>query len=371
MVAEFAHTAARRAAIGLAAALSVAVIAACGSSGSPSHSAASSRTHAVTDMTGARVKVPQDVHRIAEQFPAHTATDIMLGVGDDLVAIPKNVKTLPFLRAVFPRIKSVPELFTNAGSVNVEQLLTARPDIVSATGGSSAPLTPFHSAGLPAVVMTFKTYPQLIQSIRLAGQVYGGQATQRAAAYIKYLQANLALVHSRLKGLSASQRPSVVHIASFPPLVVDGGGSIIDQWITLGGGTDTAHSVTGPHASVTPEQLLRWNPDVLIVETPGGDQGLVAASGQSVITSLAKQVPGWKSLRAVKEHHVYVDPQGMYPWDRYGPEEALQILWAAKTLHPDRFRDIDMRARTRAFYQQFFHYTPSAAQLNQILHEGG
>jgi iron complex transport system substrate-binding protein len=363
------HAAARRAVIALAVALSAAVVAACGSSNSGS--GASARTHGVTDMTGAKVKVPIDVHRIAEQFPAHTATDIMLGVGDELVAIPKNVKTLPFLRAVFPRIGSVPELFTNAGSVNVEQLLTARPDVVSAIGGASASLTPFHNAGLPAVVMTFKTYPQLIQSIRLAGQVYGGAATQRAAAYTRYLQDNLALVGSRLRGLPASQRPSVVHIASFPPLVVDGGGSIIDQWITLAGGTDAARSVTGPHASVTAEQLLRWNPDVLIVETPGGDQGLVAASAQSVIAALAKKVPGWSSLRAVKEHHVYLDPQGMYPWDRYGPEEALQILWAAETLHPDRFRDINMRARTRAFYQQFFHYTPSGAQLTQILHVGG
>ena len=31
----------------------------------------------------------------AEQFPAHTVTDIMLGVGSKLDAIPQNVSTIP------------------------------------------------------------------------------------------------------------------------------------------------------------------------------------------------------------------------------------------------------------------------------------
>ena len=60
----------------------------------------------------------------------------------------------------------------------------------------------------------------------------------------------------------------------------------------------------------------------------------------------------------------------MYPWDRFGPEEALQIQWAAKTLHPDRFKDIDMRAEARNFYKVFFHYALSDADLDQIFQAG-
>jgi iron complex transport system substrate-binding protein len=322
-------------------------------------------------MSGVSVRVPNQVDRIAEQFPAHTTTDIMLGVGDKIVAIPPNVKTLPFLSKVFPKVKSVPELFRNGGAVNMEDLLQLKPDVVSAIDGG-ATLKPFQDVGLPAVDMNFNTFPQLTRSMILAGQVYGGDAVGRAQSYVDYVNAKVQLVQSRLASLPAAQRPSVVHIASYPPLVVDGGRSLIDEWIKLAGGTDAASPLSGAsgtHVSVTMEQLLKWNPDVLIVETPGGDQGIAASSGQSAVAAL-ENGSGWQNLRAVQNHRVYLNPQGLYPWDRFGPEEALQIQWAAKTLHPELFTDLDIRAEARGFYQKFFAYNPSDSELNQIFQTG-
>jgi len=320
-------------------------------------------TRTITDMSGASVTVPLKIERIAEQFPAHTVTDIMLGAGDKLVAIPQNVKTIPLLQKIYPRIATVPELFRGS-TVNIEELLPTNPDVISGTGGA-ANAAKLKSAGLPPVVMTFKTYQSLRQSITLAGDLYGGEAKQRAAAYNAYLESRLKLIQSRLSDLPRSQRPTVVHIASFPPLVIDGGSSIIDEWIKLGGGIDAAGSVSGSHVSITMEQLLAWDPEVLIIETPGGDQAITAGSGKSVVAALS-HAPGWQQLRAVRNHRVYINPQGMYPWERYGPEEALQIQWIAKTLHPERFQDLDTRAEARRFYQTFFGYTLSESELDQV-----
>lgn len=318
-------------------------------------------------MSGAKVRVPDKVARIAEQFPAHTAMDIMLGVGKDLVAIPQNVSTIPFLRIVDPGIGKVPQLFPSDGNVNIEELLKTKPDLVSSTG-KGATVKQFDAVGLPAVDMTFTTFPGLIQSVHLAGSVYGGVAKTRADEYVTYLQSRINMIRSTLTRahLRPAQRPSVVHIASYPPLVVDGGHSIVQQWIQTDGGTDSAGGLSGTHISVTMEQLLKWNPDVLIIETPGGDQGLVANSAKSVLASLSRAA-GWTDLKAVKNHQVYMDPQGLYPWDRFGPEEALQIQWAAKVLHPSLFKNLNMRSVTRSFYKEFFNYTPTNTQLSDIL----
>jgi iron complex transport system substrate-binding protein len=213
--------------------------------------------------------------------------------------------------------------------------------------------------------MVFDRMPQFTPSITLAGEVYGGAAKGKAKAFVEYFNATQAMIQSRLASLPDDERPSVVHISSFPPLIIDGGPSLIGDWIRLAGGNDAAHEVSGTHVTVTAEQLLKWNPDVLIIQTPGGDLGLTANSGQSVIAALSK-LPGWADLKAVRTGRVYINPQGMYPWDRFGPEEALQIQWAAKTLHPDRFKDIDMRAEARNFYQVFFQYALSDADLDQI-----
>ena len=329
---------------------------------------AQSGTHVVTDIAGRAVTVPITINRIAEQFPAHTVTDIMLGVGDKVIAIPQNVKTIPLLRKIHPGVAAIPELFRNGGGVNIEDLLARNPDVVS-TLDAGATLKPFEAAGIPAVVMVFDHMPQFAPSITLAGEVYGGAAKEKAKAFVDYFNARQAMIESRLASLPDGERPSVVHISSFPPLIIDGGPSLIGDWIRLAGGNDAAHEVSGTHVTITPEQLLKWNPDVLIIQTPGGDLGLTANSGQSVIAALSK-LPGWADLNAVKAGRVYINPQGMYPWDRFGPEEALQILWTAKTLHPDRFKDIDMRAEARNFYQVFFQYALSDADLDQIFQTG-
>ncbi|MGH3669689.1 MAG: ABC transporter substrate-binding protein [Pseudonocardiaceae bacterium] len=316
----------------------------------------------VTTISGAQVRVPLQVKRIAEQFPAHTATDIMLGVGDKLVAIPPNVKTLPFLKKVFPGIVSVPELFQNGGGVNMEELLQAKPDVVSAIDGGTV-LAPFQAAGLPAVDMYFPNLSQLTQSITLAGQVYGGMAAKIAQQYNDYFDANVKLIESRLANLPDSQRPSVLHIRNFPPLTINSGTSIVGQWIRIAGGNDVASGVNG--TTITAEQVLKWNPDVLIIQAPGGDQGKAANSAESVRQALSA-LPGWNNLKAVKNNRVYFNPQGLYPWEQYGPEEALQILWAAQTLHPDLFKDIDMRAKAHDFYKTFFRYDVSDAEVDEI-----
>ena len=70
---------------------------------------------------------------------------------------------------------------------------------------------------------------------------------------------------------------------------------------------------------------------------------------------------------AVKNKKVYVNPAGVFSWDRYGAEGALQILWAAKTLHPELFKDVDIAAETNKFYKEFLHYDLSDKEVGYIL----
>ena len=59
----------------------------------------------------------------------------------------------------------------------------------------------------------------------------------------------------------------------------------------------------------------------------------------------------------MKNNKVIRNPYGTFNWDRYSTEEALQVLWAAKTLHPQKFTDIDMVKETQEFYSTFFGYS--------------
>ena len=43
------------------------------------------------------------------------------------------------------------------------------------------------------------------------------------------------------------------------------------------------------------------------------------------------------------------------------------VLWAGKLLHPDRFRDVDVPAKTQAFYKKYYRYDLSKGDAQRIV----
>lgn len=97
---------------------------------------------------------------------------------------------------------------------------------------------------------------------------------------------------------------------------------------------------------MTAEQLLAVDPDVIIVGTNNRAAGYESLMSDSALTSLS----------AIQSGSVYTTPQGTLPWDTFGPEQSMAVLWMAKTLYPDRFEDVDLVAEMKEFYQTFYDY---------------
>ena len=61
-------------------------------------------------------------------------------------------------------------------------------------------------------------------------------------------------------------------------------------------------------------------------------------------------------------------PIGISRWGHPGSiETPLAILWAAKILYPNLFKDINIRKETRQYYKRFYDYELSDKLLEQIL----
>lgn len=106
------------------------------------------------------------------------------------------------------------------------------------------------------------------------------------------------------------------------PLQTEGQNSIVDVWMNEGGGQNVAamHGInTAPaFATVTREDVLKWNPDIIVCRDADTKQQILAD-------------PRWSNVTAVRNHRVYINPQGVYVWSVRSAESALQPLWAAKT----------------------------------------
>jgi iron complex transport system substrate-binding protein len=274
------------------------------------------------------------------------------------VATTAQARKQPWFRHLYPRIDQVPAAFDEADDVNMETLLGSRPDVVLMAYRGALPkwLAAADAYRIPVVMMPNTSLADLKTTALMTGAVLGPHESQIAAEFVRSFDDNIRKVAARTTNLPPDQRVRVLHTATAGVFTVDGQGTVADDWIRLAGGINAA-TVAGNARAVTMEQIAAWNPDVIIVGTAPNRESRNAILHDS----------RWRQINAVKNRRVFVNPTGVYLWDRHSAEAALQILWAAKVIHPDRFADLDVGLETKRFYARFFHHTLTDAELASIM----
>lgn len=307
----------------------------------------------VVDDAGNTVIVPDQARRIADGWFAHHSLLMTLGAGDRIVATVNHPKDRPWMFKIQPSLYHA--LAVHGRTFEPEALLARKVDVVFVPADDDDAAL-YRQAGLATLVMKFNDFPSMKKSLLTTADVVGTtHARARAKAYNAYLDGQIARIKAKTAMLTDAERPRVLHIQSLHPLKVDGRNTLIDTWIRLAGGRNAASEVEGNMRETSPENVLFWQPDIIII---GAGAGTLEDSDYASL---------FRSLNAVKNHRVYQNPAGVFPWDRYGTEAALQIQWAAKTLHPALFADSDMVKTTQDFYQRFFDETLSVEDAARIL----
>ncbi|HHD7482175.1 TPA: ABC transporter substrate-binding protein [Klebsiella oxytoca] len=298
--------------------------------------------------------------RIASPWPAQNTIIGMLGYGNNIVGTSMIAKKIPLFRQSLPRIENVPAVSVNSGhEINPEQIIALGADMLFVPHNMVVPQQELlKKAGVQVLAFEANSMQALTHRVQLTAAVLGPDAQQKAQAYQRYFDRNVARVAGRLKDLPVSQRVSLYHSMG-SPLTTTGRPSLNQDWIDLAGGKNIAENWFGGakqnrSGEVALERIVTANPAVIVA--------MNKRDADAILTS-----PQWASVDAVSHHRVYVNPKGMFWWCRETSEEALQFLWLAKTLYPERFTDVDMRKETRDFYQRFFGLTLSEAQVSDVL----
>lgn len=309
----------------------------------------------LTDNGGQKVELPATVERIANLWDANNQVMLLLGSSDRIVATTQQISKMPWYNKVQPKIAqaSTPVSGTD---LNIEELLKAKPDVVVSI--DKAQVEKAHAAGLTTVQLGFQDFAGLKKNVVMTAEVLGtDQARSQAIKYIAYLEKNLKFVSERTASLSDDQRPKVLHIAGGSDVTkVDGSDSIIGEWLKAAGAKNSIDGVAN-YKNISLEQIIASQPDAIIVGNSDAQKGI----------DTIKADAAWKDVPAVKNDKLYRNPVGTFKWDRYSTEEALQLLWAAKTLHPELFTDVDLVKETREFYSTFYGYQLSEDDAQRIL----
>jgi iron complex transport system substrate-binding protein len=311
-------------------------------------------TRTLADQQGDPVALPARVERVATPGISLASLIVVMSEGRKLAAVAPEVRDNPWLRHVFPQVAALPTPFARPAGVSLEPLLASRPDLVVLWSGNAPIAQRLKDAGMAVLTVSYADPVEMKAAVRLLGAAMGPAESARAEAFIRYYEDNLARVARGLSGLAPATRPRVYY-ASIDALRTEGRHSMVDAWIQAAGGRNVAAEagITGD-AQVGLEEVLRWDPEIIVT--------LDARQREHILAD-----PRWQTVRAVRNGRVVVNPSGINAWCTRAAETALQVLWAAKLFHPERFAELSIAAETRQFYQRFYGHTLDDDDLAQVL----
>lgn len=316
----------------------------------------------IVDSLDREVRVPIEPQRVACLFTNTGHIMTMLGSGDKIVAVSNGLKRDKLLHEIEPSIKEA-TLVKVSGAVNFEELLKQNVDLLimpSDMYADDAFIKQLNKYNIPFIVTRFDSIETQQKLVTMLGEVFNAQA--EAALYNDMYSEIVSSVSDCVKNIPLENRLSVYHSLTEATNTVPTG-SLPEEFMKISGGIEVSledqliQDNDKYYASL--EQIIAWNPDVIFCNEDGVDQYIL-------------EKDQWQMIDAVKNHRVYIMPTGISRWGHTTSiETPLAMLWVAKTLYPDECKNLDLKAYTKAFYQELFEYELTDEAYDSIINGRG
>jgi iron complex transport system substrate-binding protein len=309
----------------------------------------------VVDMAGRSVSVPGNPRRVVtvRGAPILNTFIFALGKGGTIVnGLPvtarRSQKDCCRLQSLFaPQITKQPSVEAY-DEISVETILLLRPDLIFTMMKGYINL--LGRTGVPVLYIDMGRGDRTKDIVALLGRVWG--MGEHADRYARYFDSVVRRVTSRTSDIPKGRRVRVLYcdFRSFKQ-----SSSTADWWIEKAGGISLGKKgpVLNGVRTFSAEDVLAWDPDVVIVSTPKE-------------VDMVYDDQRFRNIPAVMRRRVVPVPTGSLRWSHPTSEQPLMLLWAAKLFYPERFRDLNIRRETDKFYRDFFGRTLSDDEIMTI-----
>jgi iron complex transport system substrate-binding protein len=320
--------------------------------------AAPAETRTLTDLHGRTVTVPKNIGRVLSTGPVETiliymiAPDKLAGMSFRFNGhlVPDRYQRLPVVGGWFG---------THTG--NYETFIALEPDVIleGRVENIGERETKFHP--IPVVVLqTWTGLTDYEASMRFLGELLGEE--EQAGKLIRYYNEAIAYVNRIAAMVPGGERVRVYYAEGKDGLSTDPAGSSHTQLLEFCAGLNVADVALKPGrgmAEVSMEQIVLWDPDTIIIGRGSQDTLYHAILNDSK----------WRHLKAVRDGRIHVRPIDPFSWfdGPPGPNQIIGMYWTIHTLYPELTADLDLAARVKEFYADFYHYELSDAEVVKLL----
>lgn len=321
----------------------------------------------ITDMANRSIQIPASIDKVVATSPPMTTIVYMIA--------PEKLTGLSFAWNEYEE-KYVPSQYKNLPVVggwfgsqtgSYEEFIASEPDIIvesldeGETTNDTVNDRQQKFGEIPVVAVTDSSHLEnMSNSILFMGEIVGKQ--DEAKQLVDFNNKYIDLVTSRAN--EVSNKKTVYYAEGNDGLQTVPSGAPQSQQINIVGAENVASEVNQGNLSsgfqVSLEQVLNWNPDIIITTNPDFYKSVKIDSK-------------WAQLDAVKNDEVYLSPQSPFKWfgRPTGANLIIGLPWTAKVIYPDQYDDIDMVKVTQEFYSNFYHVDLSNEKSKQILLDSG
>jgi iron complex transport system substrate-binding protein len=311
----------------------------------------------VTDATGRTLAIPAKVARV---FPAGPPAAILLyTLAPDLLLgwpRPNRAEECAYMLVDICTRPTIGRLTGRGNTANLEVVLALKPDLILDVGSTRATFVSLAErvqaqTGIPYALLDGR-FDAIPESYRKLGALVHREDDAKTLA--NYADRTLKTIQARIADIPHGKRPRVYYARGPRGLVTGLGGSINVETIELLA-QNVAGGTHGGLANVSIEQVLLWNPEVIVTI-------------DLFFAAVVFQDPAWQAVDAVRNGRVHLSPKMPFGWVDFPPavNRLIGLWWLAKILYPERFPE-DMVKLTREFYTMFYHRTPTTEQIAHVL----
>ncbi|MGO2615036.1 MAG: ABC transporter substrate-binding protein [Brevibacterium aurantiacum] len=329
----------------------------------------SSTTRTIVDHTGKEVEIPAEITRVAvDQIPiASTYLAYFGGKAPHMVGMSKPVVTAlegTVAADIAPELLEVDTSYSTEGDLNAESLLEIDPDVVFYNARNTEHGELLKSAGIPAVGFATQGDPATVYTdwLRLLEQVFDEPGKMDEA--IEYGQGLVQEAQQQNASIPQAKRKDVLIFVRFGQGTATVAGMpefFGSHWLETANAENVAVGTTEPLAQVSGEQILEWDPDVV----------LVAGRGMSQLRPdeiLAGDVEGMdlSTLTAIQAKDVYSTDLGMWNWFTPSPDAPVIAHWIGQAIYPQLADPAALEDLTVDYYERLYNYTLSDKEIDRI-----
>lgn len=315
----------------------------------------------ITDMAGRTMTVPLEIESVFSTGPVAAiylytlVPDKLLGWNYALNDIEKSI--------ILEQYHDLPN-FGQGDAVNYEAVIAAGPtialNVTSINDGSiDASDALAEQLGVP-VVMVSSDLLDAPAVYRFMGELFGVE--EQAEALAAYAEETFNAISSL--DIPNEEKVRIYYGNGEDSLETAPAGSSHGQIIDLVNAVNVADLELGDgsRVQISAEQLLAWDPDVIIVNGEPKADMTGSAAAEAILAD-----PLFATLKAVQNGAVYGTPNAPFSWvDRPpGPNRIVGMRWLSGLIYPE-YLDYDVDEAVREFFQLFYHVELTDEQLTQL-----